>query len=373
LKRIFFVAGERSGDSHGAALIRALRAADPSIACEGLGGEQMAAAGMDLRYDLAGEAIMGFAEVIKHLRPIRRLLLDTRDHLCASPPDCVVLIDYPGFNIRLAKSLLGSGIPSVYYISPQVWAWKKKRIHTIAACVRKMLVIFPFEEALYRKIGVDCRYVGNPLLDQVAEMGSADAGSEDLIIGLLPGSREQEIRRLLPTMLAVARGIKARYPNARFQTPCVHEGRAAQIRALASDFPLEVSVGTMYGVLSSARFCLVTSGTATLETALFGTPMVILYRMNEWSYWLARLLVRGIEHIGIVNILAQRGIVPEFIQHDAAPEKIIPVALELIEEGPARSAMLEGFREVHDLLGGEGASERAAQEILDLLKGNGNG
>jgi len=152
----------------------------------------------------------------------------------------------------------------------------------------------------------------------------------------------------------------------------VHEGRAAQVRALAGDFPLEVSIGTMYEVLSSARFCLVTSGTATLETALFETPMVILYRMSEWTYWPARLLVRGISHIGIVNILARRGVVPEFIQHDAVPEKIIPAALELIEEGPARSAMLEGFREVRGLLGGSGASERAAQEVLGLLKGPGD-
>ncbi|HDP35572.1 MAG TPA: lipid-A-disaccharide synthase, partial [Candidatus Hydrogenedentes bacterium] len=176
MKRIFFIAGESSGDMHGANLIRALRACAPDIHCEGLGGARMADAGMELFYDLAGDGIMGFVEVLKKALPIRRLFLDTLERLRRNPPDCLVLIDYPGFNIRVAKAAHALGIPVVYYISPQVWAWKKKRMDTLARVVRKMLVIFPFEEELYRDKGVDCVYVGHPLADQIAQYAPAAAG-----------------------------------------------------------------------------------------------------------------------------------------------------------------------------------------------------
>ncbi len=364
MTRIFLAAGEHSGDIHGANLIRALRAIEPGIACEGLGGLLMEAAGMSLRHDLAGEAIMGFSEVLKRIVPLRRLLLDTAEYVRSSRPDALVLIDYPGFNIRLAQEAHAAGVKVIYYVSPQVWAWKKNRIHTLARCVDKMLVILPFEEKLYRDIGVDCTYVGHPLLDQVGGHVPAAPVQDEFVIGLLPGSREQEIARLMGAMLATAEGIRACYPHARFVTPCVNEVRAAQVRALAGAFPLEVRVGGMHDTLSRARFCLVASGTATLETALFDVPMIIVYKVGLINYWLARWLVRGITHIGIVNILMGRGIVPEFIQQDADAEKILPKALELIGETPGRAAMLEDFAALRALLGGKGASERAAREIL---------
>jgi lipid-A-disaccharide synthase len=367
VKRVFFVAGEASGDIHGANLVRALRALDPGIHCEGLGGGRMEAAGMTLRYDLAGDAIMGFTEVVKKIIPIRRLFLDTVAHLRATRPGALVLIDYPGFNIRLAKEAHALGIPVVYYISPQVWAWKKGRIHTLAAYVRRMLVIFPFEEALYQKVNVDVQYVGHPLLDHIAQYQPAQSFAGDPVIGLLPGSRLQEIERLTPVMIATARGILKQHPGARFVTPAISEARAARIRAIAGDFPLEVITGGMYDVLSAARFCLVASGTATLETALFGVPLLILYKVGAMNYWLARLLV-DIRFIGIVNILAERGVVPEFIQHDAHPDRILPRALELIGDTPARAAMLDELNAVRQLLGGPGASQRAAAAILDILK-----
>ncbi len=367
MKRIFLVAGESSGDTHGANLVRALRESDPEIHFEGLGGQMMAAEGMTLRHDLAGEAIMGFAEVVKHFLPIRRLFLDTVAHLEATRPDCLVLIDYPGFNIRLAKEAQRLGIPVVYYISPQVWAWKKKRVHTLARCVRKMLVIFPFEEAIYRAVGMDCTYVGHPLLDHAAGF-EPEGPAEACLVGVLPGSREQEIARLLPSMIEVARGIRERYPEARFAAPAVNEDRAAQVQALAGGFPLDIAVGGMYEVLSRARFCLVASGTATLETALFGVPMVILYRVNPVSYRLARWLV-DVEHIGMVNILAGRRIVPEYVQHEVRPETILSEALELMEDGPMRECMLADLGAVRENMGGGGASRRAAAEILTLLEG----
>lgn len=326
----------------------------------------MAVAGMTLRHDLAGEAIMGFTEVIKHFGAIRRLFLDTLAHIEANRPDCVVLIDYPGFNIRLAKRLKRLGIPVVYYISPQVWAWKKKRIHTLAACVDKMLVIFPFEEALYEKVGLPCRYVGHPLLDHISRVAMEPRESDELVIGLLPGSREQEIKRLLAPMIEVAAGIAKQYPAARFMTPVVDEARAAQAREIAGRFPLEIQTGSMYDILHRARFCLVASGTATLETALFGVPMVILYRVTALTYWMAKFLV-DIRYIGIVNILAGRGIVPEFIQNDIRPDQILPQALHLIASSPERAQMVDNLREVQSMLGDGGASQNAAREILEVL------
>ena len=351
---------------HGANLIRALRAVDPLISCEGLGGRHMADAGMDLRVDLAGNAIMGFAEVVKSFGFIRRVFLDTVEHLRRTKPDVLVLIDYPGFNIRLAQRAKQMGIPVAYYISPQVWAWKRGRIHTIARCVDKMLVILPFEEPLYRELGVDCRYVGHPLLDQIAATPPTGLFRDPRVIGLLPGSREQEIRRLLPVMIEVANGIRLEYPDARFLAPCVSAARENQVRTLAGAFPVETCVGQTYEVLDAARFCLVVSGTATLETALFLTPMAILYKTAAINYWLARHWVH-IKHIGLVNILAGREIVPEFVQHDAQAEKMIPAALDLTDDTPARARMLEDLTELKSTLGGPGASARTAAEILSLI------
>ncbi len=372
MKRLFFSAGESSGDIHGSNLIRALRAARPDWSCEGLGGKLMAGAGMDLRHDLAGEAIMGFAEVLRHLRPIRRLFHDTVARLRDTRPDALVLIDYPGFNLRLAAEAKKLGIPVVYYISPQVWAWKKRRIHTIARLVDLMLVIFPFEEELYRRVGVPCTYVGHPLPDHIALYSAPDSESPEMIVGLLPGSREQELRRIAPVMFEVAAGIRERHPEARFIVPCVSETRAEQVRALAGGFPAELRVGGMYDVLSRAHFCLVASGTATLETALFGVPMAILYKTSPLTYWIARMVV-DIKHIGIVNILAGRGVVPEFIQHGATRETVLPAALDLIEDTPARRQMLADLKAVREGLGGAGASARAAKEIIGLLERTGHG
>ncbi|NIA15390.1 MAG: lipid-A-disaccharide synthase [Nitrospiraceae bacterium] len=367
MTRIFFSAGESSGDIHGANLIRALRAADPAIICEGLGGRHMAEAGMLLHHDLAAKAIMGFSEVIQSLRPIRQLFLETIACLEETRPDCLVVIDYPGFNIRLAKKAKALGIPVVYYISPQVWAWKKDRIHTIADAIQKMLVILPFEEKLYHDIGVPCAYVGHPLFDHIASFQPTGEFEGSHVIGLLPGSRKQEIERLMPIMVEVARSIHKAYPDARFVTPCVDERRGRQVRAALEGFPVETVIGKAYEVLHAARFCLVASGTATLETALFGVPMAILYKTTAFNYVIARWLVR-IKQIGLANILAGRPIVPEFIQQEACVERVLPAALELIGDTPRRDEMLRDLNEVRERLGGPGASARAAAEVLDVIR-----
>jgi lipid-A-disaccharide synthase len=361
--RIFFSAGESSGDIHGAHLIRALREMDPEIECVGLGGRRMEAAGMELRHDLASSAIMGFVEVVKHFGFFKRLYVETVRGFEYEAPDCLVVIDYPGFNIQIAKRANMLAIPVVWYISPQVWAWKRGRVLTIARIVQKMLVILPFEKALYEHVGLACTFVGHPLLDHVAATPIEGLYRDGMVIGLLPGSREQEIGRLFATMIEVARGIQEKYPEARFIVPCVDEAREAQIRHIAGEFPVEIAIGKTYEILDGARFCLVASGTATVETALFGVPMIILYRVAPITYWLARLLVR-VSHIGMVNILAGKRVVPEFVQHEATAARILPVALELIAEGSARDRMLDDLRAVRDILGGPGASRRAAEEIL---------
>ena len=363
MTRIFFSAGESSGDIHGANVIRAIRVLEPNVECEGLGGTLMAEAGMKLNCDLAGRAIMGFTEVVRSFGFIRKLFNETVDRLRASQPDCLVLIDYPGFNIRLAKEARALGIPAVYYISPQVWAWKKGRIKILARCVNKMLVILPFEKNLYDAAEVPCVYVGHPLLDHLDTGDRAEADSDEMTIGLLPGSREQEIRRILPVMIEVAEGIRNKYAEARFAVPCVDTEREAQVRAIAGAFPLETTVGGTQRVLKRTRFCMVASGTATLETALYRVPMAVLYRVTPVTYALARLLVR-IEFIAMVNILAGKSVVPEFIQHKAKASLIVPVALQLIDDSPQRESMLDALDGVRKKLGGPGASKRAAHEIL---------
>lgn len=372
MTRLFFVAGESSGDIHGAHVIEALRGADRSVECEGLGGRRMARAGMMLRFDLAGRAIMGFTEVVRSLGLIRRVFRDTVRRLKESRPDALILIDYPGFNIELAKRASALGIPVVYYISPQVWAWKKKRIHTIARTAAKVLVILPFEKALYEEVGANCVYVGHPLLDHIATMNLEGRYAGRQIVGMLPGSREQEVQRLMGPMTAIAKELSRQRPELSFVVPCVDAAREAQVKALAGGFPFETSVGGTYEVLSAARFCLVASGTATLETALFGVPMAIVYRVSPVTYYLARRLVR-IEHIGLVNILAGREIVPEYIQDAIRSELVVPTALRLLDDTPERSRMVADLEEVRLKLGGGGASERAAHEILEVARGGRHG
>lgn len=364
--RVFLCAGESSGDLHGSRLVRALHEAEARVSCYGLGGRRMADAGMQLTYDLASQGIMGFAEVVKRFGMVHKLFMETARGFDEDRPDCVVLIDYPGFNIQLAKRAALTGIPVVYYISPQVWAWKKGRVHTLAEYVDKMLVILPFEEELYHEVGLDCTYVGHPLADHLAETEINGEFRGGLVIGLMPGSREQEIRRIFGTMLEVAEGIREHHPEARFVAACVDEERESQVREMAGDFPLETAVGRSHEVLDAARFCLVASGTATLEAALMGVPMIIVYRVNWFSYILARWLVR-IKYIGLVNILAKKSIVPEYIQGAARPDAILPRALALIEEGPERARMLNDLASLREKVGGPGASRRAAGEVLAVI------
>ncbi len=364
--KVFLCAGENSSDQHGAHVIEELLKLDPSVQCIGLGGPRMERAGMELRYNLAETSLLGFVEVIKSIGMIRRLFKETVAYFEQARPDVVVLIDYPGFNLRLAERAHGLGIPVLYYIGPQVWAWRRGRVRVVKKFVDKMLVILPFEPKIYEEAGVPCAYVGHPLVDHIAEVRVPDTFAGPRVIGLLPGSRSQEIRHILPIMIEVARAIRKRYPDARFVAPCVDDARAEQIRAIVGDFPVETAVGGMYEVLRAARFAMVASGTATVETTLFRVPMVMVYSGSAISVWLARKFVGSrINAISIANILAGRHIFPEFIQEQARVENILPHAFDLIEDTDRRRKMIEDYDMVRGMLKG-GASKAVAQEIVAM-------
>ena len=373
---IFLVAGEASGDLHGAALAQALRAASPDVRLLGMGGSRMAAAGVHLLVPCHEVAVVGLTEVVAHgghiLRAFRRL---TRA-LDRDRPALVVLIDFPDFNIRLGRRARRRGIPVVYFISPQVWAWRRGRLRILRRIVRKMLVIFPFEEPFYRAAGIDVTFVGHPVLDRLDGVPDREEarrrlgiGPAERVVALLPGSRRGEVSRHLPVMLEAAARLAAGAGPLTAAVAVADGVPRALVEALAAGTPTPVRLieGQTYETLRAADVSLVVSGSATLEAALLGAPMVITYRMSFLSYAVARLLVR-VPFIGMANLVAGRGIVPELIQYQATPDRLAAAARTLLEDPGARDAMQAGFREVRALLGDPGAPARAAREILGVLR-----
>ena len=377
---IFIVAGEPSGDLHGSNLIREVLQVQPDVTFEGIGGERMSAAGVKLRHDLASEAIMGFTEVLRKLRHIRAIFHDTVDFLERNRPDLLILVDYPGFNLKLAERAKRLGIRTVYYISPQVWAWGKGRVQRIAKLTEKVVVILDFEEIIYSDAGVSVEYVGHPLIDHI-EKARLDEGFieersrlERVTVGLLPGSRPQEIKRHLPVMLRTSRLLWQEFPELQFIVACPNEParqlaqRIVARRGSKRDLPdVAVVSERTYEVIKLSTFCLVASGTATLETAYFLKPMTVIYKTSFASWLLARLLIR-VEHIALVNILAKKRIVPEFVQFDARPKRIAAEVISLLRDDQRKAELEVALGEVKDKLGTPGASARAAQVVIDLLR-----
>ncbi|CAH0999432.1 Lipid-A-disaccharide synthase [Neolewinella maritima] len=358
--RYYLIAGEASGDLHGAKLVEALRARDPAAEIRAWGGELMAAAGAEVVKHYRELAFMGFVEVVKNLPTILSNFRACKADIADFRPDRLVLIDYPGFNLRMAKWARRAGYDISYYISPQIWAWHTSRVKQVRANVDRMLVILPFEEAFYAEHGVEATFVGHPLLDVVKQTDSRPRTH----VALLPGSRRQEIDRSLPPMLAAA----ARLPEQRY----VIAGAPGQDAELyrqylqAADVPpkLELVQGNTYEVLATAHTALVTSGTATLETALFGVPQVVCYRGNALNYWLARRLVASrIKYISLVNLVMDREVVPELIQADFNVTRLT-AELQKIIAGPVRDRQLEELQQLRRVLGAGGAAERAAAAII---------
>ena len=370
--RLFLVAGEASGDLHGSLLARALTEAAGDIVLEGVGGAEMEKAGVCLHHRCEEMAITGLWEVIRHLPRFRRLLGDLEGRLRADPPDALIPIDYPDFNIRLAARAHALSIPVIYYISPQVWAWRKGRLRQLARVVRRMVVIFPFEEDLYRRAGIPVSYVGHPLVDRVHPTGDPQRTRSTLglddgrpLIVLLPGSRRSEVDRILPILLETERLLRVRdwkWVGALAPGLAI-EDLPAEVR---SGSAVEFFEGRTYELLAAADLALTASGTATLEAALLGTPMLVVYRMHPLTYHLARRLVR-VPHIAMANLLAGERVVPEFVQDRARPELLAEEVARWMDNASLRESTSEKLRRVASKLGGGGAAKRAAEAILQEL------
>lgn len=365
------VAGEASGDLHGATLARALGTLAPDLRLVGMGGARMAAAGVRLLQRAERVTVVGGTEALVRLPALWRAFHALRRQLRERRAGVLVLIDFPEFNMRLARTARQLGVPVVYFVAPQVWAWRRGRVRAMARDVSRVLAIFPFEVGLYQEAGVPVEFVGHPVLDvlptldhDVARAGLAAEG--ETLVGLLPGSRDAEVRRHLPVLLGAARRIVAGRPRTRFALPVASTIASAGVRAAiqTAGVPVEVLPGEAYRVMAAADLLLVASGTATLEAACYGTPMVVLYRLSGVSYALARVLVRGVSHISLPNIVAGRAVVPELIQGRATPDGVAAAALGLLEDEVARAAQRLALLEVRTRLGEAGAGLRAARAVL---------
>jgi lipid-A-disaccharide synthase len=376
-KKILIVAGEASGDLHAADLVCAIKKIYPGVVFFGLGGPNLKKQGAELSGDLTKFAVVGFWEVLKNLPKFKMFFHKILKIADTQKPDLAILVDYPGFNLRLAGELKKKNIPVVYYISPQIWAWGPKRIRLIKKVVKKMIVLFKFEEELYKKYGIPVTFAGNPLLDNVKTTLTGEellqkAGLKPgiLTVALLPGSREKEVKSLLPVMLKCAEIINGyllhRVQFLILRAPSVKE--EIFVRLLKSyGLPIKVISNQTYNAIAASDFSLVCSGTATLETAILATPMVILYKVSFLTWLLVRWLIK-IPYIGLVNVVKGRKLVEEFIQFDAEPEKICDYVIPLLQDKEKLKSLKNELLAIKPLLGQAGASHRAAQAVVDLLK-----
>jgi lipid-A-disaccharide synthase len=375
-KKILLVAGEVSGDLHGSHLVEAIQRIEPEVQFFGVGGEGLKKRGMKLLYPAYSLSVVGLTEVFIKLRSILEALRRLKKSLDQERPDLVILIDFPDFNLRLAKIAHQRGIPILYYISPQVWAWRPKRIKVIARLVKKMIVLFPFEVPLYEAAGVDVEWVGHPLLDIVRPTLPKEVAFQQFgldpkrrTIGLLPGSRMHEVERLLPSLLASAHLLQKEIPNLQFVIPLAPGIPKTILSSWMRNIsvPVKVVEGLAYDVMNLSELLITASGTATLEGAILGKPMIIIYRVSLPSYWIGRALIR-VDHIGLVNLVAGKEIAPELIQKDVHPQRIADEALRILRDPILIRKMTESMGEVCQKLGEPGAAQRAARIVTSLLR-----
>lgn len=360
---ILIVAGDPSGDLHGSHLIVALKRRDPDTRVLAVGGPLMKAQADEFIEDLAGRGVTGFLEPALKLKFLYNLAQRIRFLLNERKPDAVVCIDYYGFNRRVLGIARSAGVPAAYYVSPQVWASRPARVRVLKKLVEKMLVIFPFEEELYRKAGVPVEFVGHPLVDLVPEPREADKPRHVLKVGILPGSRRSEVARHLPVMLAAFERLRGRRPAEGyvFASPSLPDSAYAPARAAGVKLVRESD----YAARKELDVALCSSGTATLENALLGLPMVVIYKLSWGTYWIARALIR-VKNIAMANILSGGTVVPELIQHDARPERIADAAFALVQDPHAWTHLRGKLSSLRKKLGGGGAPDRAAAAILSI-------
>ncbi len=375
-RRILIIAGEASGDLHGSNLVRQMKAIEPGLRFYGVGGRKMREAGVELAADIADMAVVGLTEVVKKIPAILGVRRRLKLSLGRERPALAIFIDYPDFNLPMAKLAKSRGIPVFYYISPQVWAWRKGRIGQIGRTVDRMAVILPFEEELYRASGVDVSFVGHPLLDAVKTRYGRDEalrrfGLKDGVrtIALLPGSRPSEVERMLPVMMRMAAILERELPLLQFVLPVADSLPAQTVEDILRPFGTRVALvrDDIYDAVAVADLAVVTSGTATLETALLEKPMIIVYKMSMVSYAVGRMVVK-VPCIGLVNIIAGKKIVPELIQGDAEAERMAAEAMDILSSPERQAAMKRELSLLRRNMGTAGASERAARIALAAMR-----
>jgi lipid-A-disaccharide synthase len=371
-QKIMIIAGEASGDIHGAHLVKAIRALNRELVFFGIGGNALRQAGVRLMVDNSQIAVVGISEVFLKFRVILRALRIVKKGLSSIRPALLILIDFPDFNLHVATAAKKLGIPVMYYISPQVWAWRTGRVKKIKNVVDHMVVIFPFEVALYKKWHVPVTFVGHPLLDSrmsgTSREKKGSLNKDGLLIGLLPGSRNGEITRLLPTMVQAADILSEQIPGIRFAIPVASSVDRTLVERIVEGGTARLLIlpDGLQDVLDEAALVITASGTVTLEAAIAGTPMIIVYKVSPFSYWLGKRLIR-VKHIGMANLVAKRPIVPELIQHEASAEKIARQALQMLRDEKGLVEMRRKLRHVAQSLGSPGASKRAAEVAMNLL------
>ncbi|MCZ6776542.1 MAG: lipid-A-disaccharide synthase [Ignavibacteria bacterium] len=370
--RVMMIAGEASGDLHGSGVVRELKRRVPSIDVFGMGGDKMEAEGMELIYHMSSLCLMGFVEVLKNIPMIRSVEQKLERLLEQRKPAVVVLIDYPGFNLRFARKAKEHGVKVLYYISPQVWAWNKGRVKKMKRVVDKMDVVFPFEVDIYTQENIDVEFVGHPLAETLRSSCSRESffqkhkfNVSNKLLGLFPGSRPQEIKDILPTLVAAASKLQ------RIHSVQVAIGVAPNLsldlynRFTRGDCSITLIENGTYDLMEHSDAIIVASGTATLESGWFGTPMVVVYRTSPVTYFIGRLLV-NVPHIGLVNIVARKPVVPEFVQHEMNPENLVNSVSRILQDEAYAQAMRTELSIVKKKLGAPGASGRVADGIIAL-------
>ena len=372
---VMILAGEASGDAHAAEFVEQLKSLQPDIRLSGMGSQEMRRAGVEVFFDSSIIAVVGLVEVLKHWGDIKKAMALVKQRLEQTRPDLLVLVDYPEFNLKMARHARELGIKVLFYISPQVWAWRPKRIHKIGGLIDHMAVIFKFEQQYYEDAGIPVSFVGHPLVDKVktdidtldirAQMGIPAAAK---VVGLFPGSRHNEITRLLPLMFATARQMQAQDPALKFLLPVATNQHLDDISRQCDDSGIDITVsqGGIYNVISCCDVIATCSGTVTLEIALLNVPMCILYKISWFSYSIMSRLVT-IPYIGLANIVAGKAVVREFLQEDARPDTVSRELFELMENSAYREQVKTGLSRVRENLGAGNGAHNMAQLVLSLL------
>ena len=372
---IMILAGEASGDAHAAEFVDHIKRLNPDIYISGMGIGEMKKAGVEVFFDSSVIAVMGLVEVLKHWGDIKRAMACVKNQLDKTRPDLLVLVDYPEFNLKMARHARGLGIKVLFYISPQVWAWRPRRIHKIGRLIDHMAVIFKFEKAYYERANIPVSFVGHPLVDKVVSVRPVDEIRRQMgldqgttVIGLFPGSRESEIDRLLPLMLATARHMSGLRPQLHIVVPVAAALDLDKIKEQCDQSGLDITVtrDNIYDLIRCCDSIISCSGTVTLEIALLGVPMCIVYKMSGISYTVMSRLIT-IPHIGLVNIVANKSVVQEFLQHDATVENVSREMIKTIEDNDYRKQIKSDLRLVRENLGEGGGSGKMARLVLSFV------